>query len=199
MGVVETCGERQVWIEECEECTDCTSRGLHDIRKALEELSIAVADKADIEKLIQSLTDSVIQLSEQLTFIDQNKQERLVSGENIKTINNISLLGSGNITVGGGGGGGVIDVTLNGLSVVNSSGVAVLADIATRTWVQNQEYVTESWVLDKHYVTEDTEELENYYLKEETYTKEEVDDLISGISPEELIPITNEQIDALPE
>lgn len=33
------------------------------------------------------------------------KQDALVSGTNIKTINNTSLLGSGNITVGGGGGG----------------------------------------------------------------------------------------------
>lgn len=30
------------------------------------------------------------------------KQETLVSGTNIKTINNISLLGSGNITISGG-------------------------------------------------------------------------------------------------
>lgn len=34
------------------------------------------------------------------------KQNLLVSGQNIKTINNISLLGEGNITIEGGGGGG---------------------------------------------------------------------------------------------
>lgn len=34
------------------------------------------------------------------------KQETLVSGENIKTINNQSILGSGNITIEGGSGGG---------------------------------------------------------------------------------------------
>lgn len=34
------------------------------------------------------------------------KQDTLISGENIKTINNISILGAGNITVSGGGGGG---------------------------------------------------------------------------------------------
>lgn len=33
------------------------------------------------------------------------KQDELVSGTNIKTINNLSLLGSGNITIGGGSGG----------------------------------------------------------------------------------------------
>ena len=55
--------------------------------------------------------------------IDQKKQETLVSGTNIKTINNQSLLGSGNITIQGGGGGTVTDVEVNGVSVV-SGGVA---------------------------------------------------------------------------
>lgn len=36
------------------------------------------------------------------------KQDTLVSGTNIKTINNESLLGSGNITIQGGGGGSTI-------------------------------------------------------------------------------------------
>lgn len=44
---------------------------------------------------------------------DANAQERLVSGTNIKTINNESILGSGNITIQGGSGGGetVIELT----------------------------------------------------------------------------------------
>ena len=37
-------------------------------------------------------------------------QETLVSGTNIKTINNESILGSGNITISGGGGGGEVNV-----------------------------------------------------------------------------------------
>ena len=54
---------------------------------------------------------------------DTSRQETLVSGTNIKTINNQSLLGSGNITIQGGGGGGVTDVEVDGTSVV-SGGVA---------------------------------------------------------------------------
>lgn len=54
-----------------------------------------------------------------------NKQDTLVSGTNIKTINNESLLGSGNIDVGGGGGTTVVanptlagdEAHLNGLQV----------------------------------------------------------------------------------
>ena len=62
-----------------------------------------------------------------LTTLLAGKQATLVSGTNIKTVNNQSLLGSGNISISGGGGGGgaVDDVTLGGTSVV-SDGVAVL-------------------------------------------------------------------------
>lgn len=40
------------------------------------------------------------------TYLSTNYQAKLTSGTNIKTINNTSLLGSGNIDVSGGGGGG---------------------------------------------------------------------------------------------
>lgn len=48
-------------------------------------------------------------------------QDTLVSGTNIKTINNESILGSGNITIGGGG--TATDVQINGTSIT-SNGVA---------------------------------------------------------------------------
>ena len=38
------------------------------------------------------------------SYHDSSKQDTLVSGQNIKTINNQSILGSGNITISGGGG-----------------------------------------------------------------------------------------------
>ena len=53
----------------------------------------------------------------------QAKQNELVSGTNIKTINNESILGSGNIDIQGGGG-DVTDVEVNGVSVVDAQGVA---------------------------------------------------------------------------
>lgn len=50
-----------------------------------------------------------------------NYQEVLVSGQNIKTINNQSLLGSGDITIQGGGGGGFVQFTYNGYTgLINS-------------------------------------------------------------------------------
>lgn len=56
-----------------------------------------------------------------------SKQEALVSGTNIKTINNTSLLGSGNITIQGGGGGTATDVQINGTSITSND----VANIAT--------------------------------------------------------------------
>lgn len=45
-------------------------------------------------------------LNNKITGLTSSKQDKLVSGTNIKTINGQSLLGSGNITIEGGGGGG---------------------------------------------------------------------------------------------
>ena len=53
-----------------------------------------------------------------------NKQDTLTSGTNIKTINSQSLLGSGNITVGGG-----TDVQVNGTSITSND----VANIVTNT------------------------------------------------------------------
>lgn len=61
---------------------------------------------ADISKITLNGTDYNVK--------DPNAQEILVSGTNIKTINNQSILGSGNITIQGGSGGGgetVIELT----------------------------------------------------------------------------------------
>lgn len=52
------------------------------------------------------------------------KQNTLVSGSNIKTINGQSLLGSGNITIQGGGGGGDVNV----IEVVKVNGSALPVD-----------------------------------------------------------------------
>lgn len=69
-------------------------------------------------------------------------QEELVSGTNIKTINNESILGSGNITIQGGGGGDVNvieSITFNGSAVpVDSSKNAAITYTPPVTSVNNQ-------------------------------------------------------------
>ena len=62
--------------------------------------------------------------------INNKKQDKLVSGTNIKTINNQSLLGSGNITISGGSGGSATDVQINGTSIT-SGGVADITTVGT--------------------------------------------------------------------
>ena len=51
--------------------------------------------------------------ADNIVSLQEDKQDTLVSGTSIKTINGNSLLGSGNITISGGSGGGttVIDIT----------------------------------------------------------------------------------------
>lgn len=73
------------------------------------------------------------------TYHDSSKQDTLVSGTNIKTINNISILGSGNIDVSGGGGGsatwGSIGGTLSDQTDLNT---------ALSSKVSNTDYATAS-------------------------------------------------------
>lgn len=61
--------------------------------------------------------------------VNGKKQDTLVSGTNIKTINNQSLLGSGNITISGGGG-SATDVRINNTSIT-SNGVANISTNST--------------------------------------------------------------------
>ena len=66
-----------------------------------DEIDAAVSGKADTSAVTSSITAAV-----------SGKQDTLVSGTNIKTINNQSLLGSGNITISGGSGGSnIVEVT----------------------------------------------------------------------------------------
>ena len=82
-------------------------------------ISNAVSVKADSSRVdeIEEVTASA------LVELHNTKQDILVSGTNIKTINNESILGSGNIVIQGGSGGGSytaganIDITNNVISV----------------------------------------------------------------------------------
>lgn len=58
-----------------------------------------------------------------------NKQDTLISGTNLKTINNTSLLGGGNIDVSGGGGTST-DVQINGTSITSNNVANILTNTA---------------------------------------------------------------------
>lgn len=73
--------------------------------------NLSVGDKVIIGFLNNSIYDVVCYGALDKQVHDDTKQDLLRSGENIKTINHQSLLGSGNITIeGGGGGSGVVMV-----------------------------------------------------------------------------------------
>lgn len=109
-----------------------------------------------------------------LRSVFDTKQEKLVSGTSIKTINGQSVLGSGNISISGGGTGGDVNV----IEVVKRNGAALAVDstdksvnvivptdtsdltnnagFATTTDVSNalSGYATEQWVTNKNYLTQ---------------------------------------------
>lgn len=63
--------------------------------------------QSDIEAEEIRATDVENRLAGQIFALDAAKQERLVSGETIKTVNGSSLLGAGNIVIEGGSGRGI--------------------------------------------------------------------------------------------
>jgi hypothetical protein len=67
-------------------------------------------------------------------------QATLVSGTNIKTINSTSLLGSGNISVATSAQGALADSAVQ---------PAAISDMATKTWVGNQGYITSAAITGK--------------------------------------------------
>lgn len=84
---------------------------------------------------------------------DTSRQELLVSGTNIKTINNTSLLGSGNITIEGGSGGVEVATATATLTVagwsnnrqtVNVTGVTASNDVIVTYAVGSKETYTAS-------------------------------------------------------
>lgn len=92
----------------------------------------SVSGKVDNSALTQYYTSA--QTDTAISNATSGKQDTLVSGTNIKTINNESLLGSGNIVIQGGSGGGSytagnnIDITndvisVTGLATINGSAI----------------------------------------------------------------------------
>jgi len=103
-----------------------------------------VAMRSDIPDVSNFVTNS------SLSVTLQDYQPALESGTNIKTINNQSLLGSGNIEIQSGGTyseGTGIDIT-NGVISVDTDTVALKSDIPSLTG-----YATENWVTNRGYLT----------------------------------------------
>lgn len=109
----------------------------------------------------------------------QAKQDALISGTNIKTINGASVLGEGNITIETPEGGisdapqdgktyGRKDAQWSEITIPDTSALATkaeIADMATQTWVGEQGYLTEH------------QDISNLATKEELASKANTSDL----------------------
>lgn len=88
----------------------------------VQNLKINKVTKAQYDTITKSSTEAY-EITDLGSVLD-GKQSTLVSGTNIKTINNESLLGSGNITIQGGGS-ITVDQTYDSTSANAQSGVAI--------------------------------------------------------------------------
>ena len=104
------------------------------------------------------------------SYHDSTKQDTLVSGTNIKTINNESILGSGNITVGGGSS---TDVQINGTSITSSNVANIITQssynaitnkIATMSDLPTVPTKTSDLNNDSGFITNTVNDLTNYTL-----------------------------------
>lgn len=100
--------------------------------KTINNQSVLGEGNLDIDVSMEE-TDPIFTQSVAATIDDEdigywnNKQEQLVSGTNIKTINGYSVLGSGNIIIGEGG---VVatDVEINGATITSNGSANIIAD-----------------------------------------------------------------------
>lgn len=122
------------------------------------------------------------------SYHDSTKQDTLVSGTNIKTINNESILGSGNITVGGGT---ATDVQINGTSITSSNVANIITQsaynsstnkIATMSDLPTVPTKTSDLNNDSGFITNTVNDLTNYTLTSNlstVATTGDYDDLIN--------------------
>lgn len=94
------------------------------------EISTALASKADT-----ATTYTKTEIDNAITAATSTKQDTLVSGTNIKTINNQSILGEGNIEIQGGGSsytaGDGIDITNDVISVTGKVDTSAITTTIT--------------------------------------------------------------------
>ena len=96
LATVATTGDYDDLVDKPDLSVYATVTGVAQTESVINGLIAALeANKADRSELAAAVTGINRQLN--------NKQNTLVSGQNIKTINNQSILGSGNITIEGGG------------------------------------------------------------------------------------------------
>ena len=154
--------------------TGITMNGTSKGTSGVVDLGTVVTDisgKQDVidssNKLDADLVDDTTSTNKFVTASDKStwsgKQDELVSGTNIKTINNESILGSGNITIQGGGS-----------SYTAGEGIDITNDVISAD-TDEQNKVLASALVELHNDKADKNQLNNYQLKGDYQTGEQVD------------------------
>ena len=138
------------------------------------------------------------------SYHDNTKQDTLVSGTNIKTINNESLLGSGNITVSGGAS---TDVQINGTSITSNNVADIITEssynastnkIATMSDIPNVPTKTSDLTNDSGFIDNTVNNLTNYSTTSDLNTAlnniedgiEDIDDRVTN-NEQDIITLNN--------
>lgn len=154
-----------------------------------------------LEQMISEATAKVDELNNLLVDLDKlkaeiaTKQPELISGKNIKTVNNNSLLGSGNIDIQGGGGGGTSDHSqLSNRDLPNQHPISAITNLQTS--LNNKSNTGHTH---EQYITEEEDPTVPDWAKEPTkptYTAEEVgalpDDTVIPTVPTNVSAFTND-------
>lgn len=110
-------------------------------QKTLAEILEAIKEEVD-KKIKEGFVskDELNEAKKELTDEIVKKQDILVSGTNIKTINGESLLGEGNIEIQGGGGTGSTDVYVDEITITKDENNVLSAKLDQASGVTSFEY-----------------------------------------------------------
>lgn len=134
----------------------------YNLASSGEVSAFGIGESAESLSVIDNLTSTATTdalSANQGRILNEGKQETLVSGTNIKTINNISLLGSGNIDIQGGSGssysaGANIDIDAN--NVISVTGITSYTGINSSDVTNALGYTPYNASNPAGYVTSDT-------------------------------------------
>lgn len=124
------CGIEEVHIPECDDCSALDGR-VEALEECCDEVKDIIADKQDT--LVSGETIKTVNNNTLLGSGNVSVQETLVSGGNIKTVNNTSLLGSGNVAVQEQLVSGTNIKTVNNTSLLGNGDVAVQETLVSGT------------------------------------------------------------------
>ena len=125
--------------------TGVDQKTLAEILEAIKEevdkkIKEGLVSKDELNEIKKELTDKINETKQELTDEIDKKQDILVSGTNIKTINGESLLGEGNIEIQGGGGTGSTEVYVDEITITKDENNVLSAKLDQESGVTSFEY-----------------------------------------------------------